>query len=255
MRVLMPVAVAMSIVALTSVGCGSDDEGGGGGGAAGGGAGVGGGGSVSPEYYEGAKSAALGASGNEAECATCHANAAGARGYSGDSLLDIAYKTSFKGGDAPTSLDAANACITGWMGGTALTSGSAEWQSLEAYLQSISDEANTTPNTLMPEVLADEAAYEAAYAGGNAANGQASYDTFCAKCHASARRVGPAVAISETELAAFTIGRIAQKVRTSGPPPSGTADASDTTPGPMPFFEPDELSAGELADIIAYLKQ
>jgi hypothetical protein len=28
----------------------------------------------------------------------------------------------------------------------------------------------------------------------------------------------------------------------------------DTTPGPMPFFEPEELSAGDLADIIAHLK-
>jgi len=50
-----------------------------------------------------------------------------------------------------------------------------------------------------------------------------------------------------------TIGRIAQQVRTSGPPPSGTGDAMDLTPGPMPFFEPDELSAQDLEDIIAYV--
>ena len=53
---------------------------------------------------------------------------------------------------------------------------------------------------------------------------------------------------------ALDAGVIAQKVRTSGPPPSSMADASDLTPGPMPFFEPEELSASDLADIVAYLK-
>lgn len=50
------------------------------------------------------------------------------------------------------------------------------------------------------------------------------------------------------------VGRIAQKVRTSGPVPSGSADATDGTGGPMPFFEPDELSTEDLRDLIAYVR-
>ena len=42
-------------------------------------------------------------------------------------------------------------------------------------------------------------------------------------------------------------GRIAQQVRTSGPPPSGMMDATDSTPGPMPLFEPDELTPAQPA--------
>ena len=52
----------------------------------------------------------------------------------------------------------------------------------------------------------------------------------------------------------FGEGRIAQKVRTSGPPPSGMMDAMDSTPGPMPFFEPSDLSDDDLSNIIAYIK-
>ena len=39
---------------------------------------------------------------------------------------------------APTLRDAANACITGWMGGTALDANDPKWMALEEYLQSIS---------------------------------------------------------------------------------------------------------------------
>ncbi|MCA9547292.1 MAG: c-type cytochrome, partial [Myxococcales bacterium] len=159
-----------------------------------------------------------------------------------------------KGGGAPDLLAATNACVTGWMGGAALTADSAEWTALEGYLQSISDEAVTAPNALAPEVLADEAAYEAAYAGGDAAAGEAKYNAVCGVCHNSALKVGPTAAYPTAALRGYTAGRIAQKVRTSGPPPSGMNDAADSTPGPMPFFEPDELSSEDLADIIAYLK-
>ena len=64
-------------------------------------------------------------------------------------------------------------------------------------------------------------------------------------------------AVSYTHLDVYkrqlSIGRIAQQVRTSGPPPSGMNDATDSTPGPMPFFEPSELPASDLADIVAFL--
>jgi cytochrome c553 len=204
-------------------------------------------------YYDGPESAALGAAGNQARCSTCHSND-GSTGFSGNTFKDIAYHTSFKGGDAPTLLDAANACVTGWMGGTALTAADASWLSLEAYMQSISDEAMTTPNPIAPEVLADEAAYEAAYAGGDATAGATAYGTFCAKCHGGGLVVNVVPAYTLETLKAFPIGRIAQKVRTSGPPPSGSADTTDSTPGPMPFFEPSELSEADLKNIIAHIK-
>ncbi len=205
--------------------------------------------------FAGSESAALGGSQNQATCATCHADDANDKGTNGNKMFDIAYRTSFKGGDAPTLLAGTNACVTGWMGGTALTADNAQWKKLEAYLQSISDPAITTPNPLAPEVLANVAAYEAAYAGGNATAGKDKYELFCARCHSEALRLGPATSPTPAMLKGATIGRIAQKVRTSGPPPSDGGGTVDSTPGPMPFFEPSDLSAADLKDIIAFVRQ
>jgi cytochrome c len=206
------------------------------------------------ELVSGTASAALGAPTNQSRCATCHSTT-GAAGFSGDTFKNIAFHTSFKGGDATTLLAAANACVAGWMGGTPLTEDDARWKSLEAYLVSISDPSVTTPHQLAPEVLANEAAYETAYAGGNASAGAAKYTLFCAGCHDNALVVGEVTAIGKANLKQMAIGRIAQQVRTSGPPPSGSEDSTDSTPGPMPFFEPDELSLQDLKDIIAYVRQ
>lgn len=206
------------------------------------------------EYYDGELSAALGAEGNQARCSTCHSDDGSLGPLSGKSMQDIAFKESWKGGEAPDLLGGVNACVTGWMGGTALTDTDPEYVALAGFLESISDPAATTPNAIAPEVLADEAEYEAAYAGGDAAAGAAKYTAACGLCHDAALQVGSTPAYPKASLASYTIGRIAQKVRTSGPPPSGTADASDTTPGPMTFFEPEELSAADLADIIAHIK-
>lgn len=206
------------------------------------------------EYYDGELSAALGGEGNQSRCSTCHSSDGTLSPLSGKSMQDIAFKDSWKGGDAPDLLSGVNACVTGWMGGTALTETDPEYVALAGFLESISDAAATTPNVIAPEVLADAAEYEAAYAGGDAAAGAAKYTEFCGVCHDVALQVGPIAAYPKASLAGYEIGRIAQKVRTSGPPPSGTADAMDTTPGPMPFFEPEELPAADLADIIAHLK-
>ena len=210
----------------------------------------------SDDFYAGSASAALGSSTNEATCATCHALDDSA-GFSGNTFKDIAYRTSFKGDPSVDLLGGANACITGWMGGTAITADSAAFVELQALMQSISDASVTTPNAIMPEVLANEAAYEAAYAGGDAAAGAATYETYCGDCHEGGLNVGGAVGPSKAVLAMRTAGRIAQKVRTAGPPPSSTEDAAagtDNTSGPMPFFEMKDLSADDLKNIIAYLK-
>ena len=204
-------------------------------------------------YYAGPASAALGADANEADCALCHSHD-GEPGFAGNSFVDIAYRSEFKGGDAPSLLAAANACVTGWMGGTALAEDDPAWASLEAYLQSLSSPAVTAPNALAPEILADQEAYEQAHMGGDAVAGESLYGLYCGSCHNDAVVVGRAPAWPVASLKALSIGRIAQKVRTSGPPPSGTAEETDTTPGPMPFFEPSDLSASDLKDIIAYLK-
>lgn len=210
---------------------------------------------ISSALFDGPESAALGVTGNESRCITCHsAGDDSATIFPGNSMKDIAYRTAFKGGDAPTLLDGANACITGWMAGTALTADSAEWNELEAYLQSISDESVTEPNGLAPEVKANLAAYEADYAGGDAVAGAAAYQNACGACHNAALTVGPAPAPSVTDMSTLAIGYIAQKVRTSGPPPSSMEGGADTFPGPMPFFEPKELDAATLADIIAHIR-
>lgn len=224
-------------LAIALMGCGGDD------------------GDAAPiDYYQGDLSATLGSANNKADCALCHDNGDDKNGRSGVSLKDIAFKTSYKGGEAPDLLAGVNACVTGWMGGTALTAESDEYVLLEEYLQSISSDSATTPNPIAPEVLENEAAYEADYAGGDAAAGEAKYARSCGVCHDQALTVGFAPSLSKGAIANRTIGRIAQKVRTSGPPPSGTADTNDRTPGPMPFFEPTDLSQQDLADIIAHLE-
>lgn len=231
----------LSLVTVTlAAGCGGDDKGS----------------NANPiDYYQGELSAKLGADGNQARCSTCHSNNGDLAGFSGNSLKDIAYLTQYKGGDAAKLIDAVNACVTGWMGGQALTAEDDAYVLLEEYLQSISSESVTTPNPFEPEVLADEAAYQTAYAGGDAVAGEAKYAANCAKCHDAALKLGFTSALSKDALKVYTIGRIAQKVRTSGPPPSSsTPGAADTTGGPMPFFEPRELSADDLKDIIAHLK-
>lgn len=205
------------------------------------------------DYYDGEPSALLGGVGNESRCSTCHSTDGTLAGYCGESMKDIAYLENYKGGDADL-LGAVNACVTGWMGGTALVETDAAFIALVEFFEGISDMSVTTPNSLMPEVLADEAAYEVAYAEGNAMAGADKYEAACAVCHDDALMLGPIPSPSKEALGAYSIGRIAQQVRTSGPPPSGTDDGGDSTPGPMPFFEPEELSAEDLADIIAHLK-
>lgn len=209
---------------------------------------------ATPEYFDGELSASLGSASNQARCSTCHSTDGTREGFSGASMQDIAFKDDYKGGDAPDLLAATNACVVGWMGGEALAASDPAYLALAEFFESISDPTATTPNPLMPEVLADEAAYELAYAGGDAVAGAAKYDTFCAVCHDSALVVNSSPAYPKGSLGSFTVGRIAQQVRTSGPPPSGTSDATDTTVSPMPFFEPEELAASDLADIIAHLQ-
>jgi mono/diheme cytochrome c family protein len=214
-----------------------------------------GGGGVDPQdYYDGEPSVALGATTNQASCATCHSNDGTQNGYSGNTFADIAYHDSFKGDNNADLLGAVNACVTGWMGGVALTAQDEAYLMLKEYMESLSSPDVTAANVIAPEVLDDQAAYEAAYGGGDAAAGAAKYAQACARCHDSALTVWSAPAPSKAGLAGSTIGRIAQKVRTSGPPPSGGLDVADSTPGPMPFFEIKDLSAQDLADIIAYIK-
>jgi cytochrome c551/c552 len=245
------------LVAALAAGCDDDSENtaaDGGAGGAGGVGGAGGGGDDPSAFYDGEESAALGIADNQVRCVTCHSDDGEQVGFSGNTLQDIAYHSSFKGGMAPNLLGGANACITGWMGGVALTEADAEWLSLEAFIQSISDPAMTTPSPIEPEVLENEAAYETAYAGGDATAGEAMYEKACGTCHTPELRVNNRVSYSLEVLKAFSIGRIAQKVRTSGPPPSGTADATDTTPGPMPFFELKDLPVDDLKNVIAFIK-
>jgi mono/diheme cytochrome c family protein len=217
--------------------------------------GGGGGPAEAPDmYYTGEAAAKLGAADNQATCSTCHSDDGTQAHWPGNTFKDIAYRMNFKGGMAPTLLDGSNACVVGWMGGTALKADDAAWKSLEAFMQSLSSSSVTMPNAIMPEVLDNEAAYEAAYAGGDKAAGADKFASACGRCHGGALKVNTVAAYPTATLAAFTIGRIAQKVRTSGEPPSGAMDATDTTPGPMPFFEEKDLSAQDLKDIIAFVK-
>jgi len=167
----------------------------------------------------------------------------------------MAFHTSFKGGAATTLLSGANACVTEWMGGNALEETDPAWRDLKTYLESIASPSVTAPNPMVAEVLDDEAAYEAAYGGGSALTGESKYRAFCGRCHDKGLRLSGSSAPPLTTLAPMTIGRIAQKVRTSGPPASGLKDGIDKTPLPMPFFQPRNLPSQDLKDIIAFVRK
>lgn len=230
-----------ALAALTLLACDSEDEA------------TGGGDVADEDFYMGEASAALGADGNQARCATCHTED-GTLGRSGNTLKDIAYHGGFKGEAGAGFLVGVNACVTGWMGGEALTEEDDQYQALLRFVQSISNPSATTMNPIAPEVLADQAAYEAAYSGGDGVAGASKYTEHCGFCHDGALVVNATPAYAKASLGAYGIGRIAQKVRTSGPPPSAMNEPMDSTPGPMPFFEENDLSTTDLKDIIAYLK-
>ncbi|MBK8253955.1 MAG: c-type cytochrome [Polyangiaceae bacterium] len=250
--VRLGLGVAGAIFLLSACDGGGDGTGGTGGTGGGSGGGGSGGGLSGEALYSGPESAALGSSSNEARCSTCHSNDGTQDGYSGNSMKDIAYRATFKGGMADL-LGGVNACVTGWMGGDALTADSAEFVAFKAYFESISSESVTDANAIAPDVLADVAAYEAKYSGGNEMAGADVYAKACARCHDDTLTLNVVPAPAKTTLSAYSIGRIAQQVRTAGPPPSGTMDASDSTPGPMPFFEPKDLSDQDVKDVIAHL--
>lgn len=204
------------------------------------------------DYYQGELSAALGVQGNQATCATCHSNDGSPR--TGSTFTDIAFRSSFNAGASKTLLEAINVCVSEWMGGRELKSADSEFLQLKSYLESLSDPSKKTPNLIQPEVLANTAAYEAAYQGGNAILGMAKYRVACAGCHSGGLHVGQAQAPQALSIRTYSIGRISQKVRTSGSPLSGTSEPVDSTPGPMPFFELGDLPSADLKDIVAYVR-
>lgn len=219
-------------------------------------------------YFRGSDSAALGASGNQADCAHCHSIDGTQVGFSGYPLNDSAYLDNFKGGGDPTFLDATNFCLTDFMGADPgfgeLREDDPQYVSLLAYIESISDDTVTTARPEEPEVLADAATYEATYSGGDAIAGEAAFNTWCAKCHRPADNpsqtfvVGPNAAVAVSVLASYEVADIAQQVRTSTSKiPSSLADEAngeDLTVGYMPFFLPNILLEEDLRNIIAYIQ-
>lgn len=232
---------------------------------------------TSPDrYFRGVDSQALGASGNQADCALCHSDTEIQLGFSGYPLNDSAYLTDFKGSREDGFLGATNFCLVEFMGADPgfgeLNASDPRYVSLIAYIESISYPIITTSRPEDAEVLADLPAYAAAYSGGDPAAGESSFMTWCAPCHLprpNAPQItltlgdindprGVTAAPDTPSLATRTTGVIAQKVRTSGTSiPSSLADDAaddDKTLGPMPFFLPSILPAEELKNIIAYIQ-
>ena len=140
------------------------------------------------------------------------------------------------------------------MGGDPLDATSEEYQSIEAYILSNSDPAETAVTPIMPDVRMTLDEYEMDYAGGDPMLGAKPYLRYCGLCHDVGLVVGAHAAPELSSFTGMSVGRIAQKVRTSGPPPSTMDAAVDETPGPMPFFEEKDLSSTDLRDIIAFIQ-
>ena len=205
-------------------------------------------------FLDGPDSAQLGGEQNQVTCYTCHTGDGSQFGFCGNTLKDLGYRESWMGGGADSLMGASNKCIEGWMAGDALDEGSEPYEAIQAYIMDGSDPAVTTPNAIMPEVLADLDAYEAIYVDGNAEAGLDRYVRYCSLCHGVGLVVGAHAAPDLSEFATMTAGEIARQVRTSGPPPSAMDAEVDETPGPMPFFEEKDLSTEDLRNIIAYMQ-
>jgi len=188
------------------------------------------------------------AEGNRFACATCHASVPDAQSpirYPGHDLHDALRRPSFKLGQVPTFLGAANVCRVDWMKTTAWQETDAAFLDLVAFLESVS------PSGPAPALV-----YEIVQpvinnpAGGDPQAGCELYHRSCIVCH------GPGA--QGTDLAPSLVSflqpanSIRRKVRLSGP--------RDTvypglTGGVMPFWSKDKLSDQEIENLVAFLRE
>lgn len=187
------------------------------------------------------------AEGNTFACATCHALSEPAPDglrRPGHPIGDAARRSSYKNGQLEELRDAVNTCVTEWMNADALAADDERWLSLRRFLEDRAGDAAPT------ELAIDIVEPPDDLAGGEAADGQATFNASCAVCHGE-DAVG-------TELAPSLVGaqleaeRIAERVRSSGPADSAVYDG--LTGGVMPFWSADRLSDEELLDVVAYVE-
>ena len=189
--------------------------------------------------------------GNTFTCSTCHALAEPTSdGFTrpGHPIGDALRRSSFKNGQLPTFLDAANTCLDEWMAvpeDQRWTDDTEAFQTLEAYLESEDTEFGQAAlvefNIIEP--------LDTTNLNGDAGVGEEVFNSTCAVCHGDGA--------TGTQLAPSIVGQqdaelIARRVRTSGRADSTTYEG--LTGGRMPFWSEDRLSDSELTDIIAFLQ-
>lgn len=181
---------------------------------------------------------------NTFTCSTCHAlSEPSPDGITrpGHPIGGAPERASFKNGRVDSFLEAANSCITEWMGGTAWTEDSPEFVALRDYLTDAGDDTAELTFEIVPP--------PADLTGGDPEAGLARFDETCSVCHGlggGGTNQAPPIAGRNLEL-----DYIAERIRLSGSATSPTYD--DLTGGRMPFWAADRLSDQDVIDIAAYI--
>ena len=190
--------------------------------------------------------------GNSFACMTCHALSEPAiDGFSrpGHAIGDAPRRTSFKGGQLNSFLEATNSCLTEWMNVEPWTEEDSQFVALMDYLN---EEGSELP-VLAVEIQIVQPPEEAELLGGDIESGRTHFNSSCAICHGEdglGVDTDKAPRISGLGLAPKLI---AERARLSGQKESGIYEG--LTGGRMPFWGANRLSDEELVDIVAFLSQ
>jgi thiosulfate dehydrogenase len=194
------------------------------------------------------------AASNRFACATCHETGAPTGALRpGYTLVDVARRPSFWGGNEVTLRDAVNQCLTELMRGRALTADDEKGRALFVYLRSLGDGtsafAGALPLTFVRDIVD--------VPSGDAAAGARLYDVGCATCHGA-----PNTAAGRLDEAATVIPD--DSVREHGDDPLTGARPITIEKvrhgkyfgigGHMPPFALELLSEAALGDLLAFLQ-
>jgi len=191
------------------------------------------------------------ATGNSFSCSSCHSikedqqTGKAMDGFKrpGHPLHNVTKRSTYKNGQLNSMLDAVNTCLTEWMNAERWTEDSTDWKNLFNWLDDQADTETADP------VVYQIAAPPATLSGGDALEGQITFNGSCAICHGeNAQGSGLAPSLVNVSLDS---NYIATRVRSSGL--SNSATYQGLTGGIMPFWSPDRLSDNELVNVIAYL--
>jgi thiosulfate dehydrogenase len=166
----------------------------------------------------------------------------------GYDLYGVTTRPSWWGGYETRLLDAINACVTGFMGGAALTAEEPKARALYEYL---AEHGPAEPTPALPLTVV-KTVTDLASLSGDANRGRDVYDRACRVCHGAPRtgaeRLGSRISkLPDDTLEAFPDNAravVVEKVRHG---------RFFNIGGSMPLYSAEAISDEEIADVLAYL--